>query len=141
MEFMLFTTADDGSLPFKTESENIEALQSHVDFSMDHYYEHIKRFTFPTTFVDVSITEARAWREYNRGAKLEQSQQQAMDGLLHRLEQSILESGNAGGVFVRLSTRSPKDAIDKLTDKAISAMAKEAKSMLAARIAERSRHS
>lgn len=126
-------TADDGSLPCSTEREALEMLQTHVDFSMDQYIDKIQPLTFRTTFVNVSVDEGRAWRDFNRAVALTAEHQHAMNALSSLLESAIRQLNSHHGVFVRLSTRSPKDAIDKLPDKAISAMAEHARAMLAAR--------
>ncbi|KAL6063814.1 hypothetical protein QOT17_011310 [Balamuthia mandrillaris] len=70
----VFIPTDDGSLPCKTRRQ----------FELDQYYDHIQPHTFDTRIVAFSLEEAKAWREYNRGAA-------EGGGLVGRLE------GPAGG--------------------------------------------
>ncbi|KAL6063817.1 hypothetical protein QOT17_011313 [Balamuthia mandrillaris] len=110
----VFVPTDDGSLPCKPE-ELRQLLAERRQFELDQYYDHIQPHTFETRFVAFSLEEAKAWREYNRGAaELSKEEEGLLAGLKARLEEAIqlfVERGNAA--FVRLSTRSPKDAVDK----------------------------
>ncbi|KAL6058969.1 hypothetical protein QOT17_014497 [Balamuthia mandrillaris] len=110
----VFIPTDDGSLPCKPE-ELRQLLAERRQFELDQYYDHIQPHTFDTRFVAFSLEEAKAWREYNRGAaELSKEEEGLLAGLKARLEEAIqvfVERGNAA--FVRLSTRSPKDAVDK----------------------------
>jgi len=58
------------------------------------------------------------WREYNRGATLSSEQTRVINEMKKRLD-SVISSYTLQGkdVFVRLSTRSPKDAVDKWPEK------------------------
>jgi hypothetical protein len=123
--------ADDGSLPCK-EGEEEALLAYRRLFELDQYYHLLagtdqeedksssqgtNNKTFETRFVEVSMEECKAWREWNRGAALDSSQQRHIDALKTRLETAIqhfVRTSPAHAAFVRLSTRSPKDAVDKV---------------------------
>jgi hypothetical protein len=101
---------DDGTL-----SGGIETLQSRELYEMHNYYEYLGDLTMPTSFVPISLEEARAWRQLYSGHEdlQTEAQRKTYQNFYDRLAAAIdtLTSSSAGGgVFVRLSTRSPKDA-------------------------------
>src|SRR5688572_20184407 len=158
---VLFMSADDGSLPGANGKEE-ELMAFRHAYEMDQYYPVIEKYTFRTLFVPVSMDEARAWRNFNRGGavlsfflsggskdlsgtlfwmrfeilylklsffvpdiagSLTKKEEALMDairsGLQDKLDQLLLQLPGAPGLlgrraFVRLSTRSPKDAVDKV---------------------------
>jgi hypothetical protein len=139
----VFIQADDGTFHGPPE-ERAKLIAMRLQFELDQYYPFIKDHTFRTEFVSISLEEAKAWREYNRGAKLTAEQTQlfeAMRGRLHTAitsfqQQPALTSASSSpapatapapasasaevpSVFVRLSTRSPKDAVDKLDQQTV----------------------
>lgn len=84
-------------------------------YSIDKYYSSIP--TFETTFIPISIEEGQAiiarYRQiYDlKGADPTFDHQKTLQNLQQRLNDQILKYG--GGAFVRLSRRSPKDAISQ----------------------------
>ena len=54
--------AEDGTLPGKDE-EKVAVLQRRSLFEMHRYYSFLQEDTFQTSFVDISIDQARAWRK------------------------------------------------------------------------------
>ncbi|ELR11215.1 uncharacterized protein ACA1_389360 [Acanthamoeba castellanii str. Neff] len=85
---------------------------------------HIQEHTFATEFLDLSMDEARALvREFDcqRGRQGQQQQQQhdqhaqsdalALADLERKIDGLMGAFARDGGAFVRLSTRSPKDAV------------------------------
>ena len=77
------------------------------------YYHEIEPHTFKTTFVPVSVEAADAWRVGNRGGVLTPDQQQHLQTLKDVVDEHVTTTFG-GRCFIRLSTRSPKDAIDKV---------------------------
>jgi len=120
-------TADDGSLPGNVTEENREAfLASRRLFEIDQYYESIKDFTFRTTFVQVEEEEAKAWRKDLRGALLSEEETVLLNSLKTKLSVAIQEYVSEGKkVFCRLSTRSPKDAVDKMHHRVVPLLVNE----------------
>jgi len=116
---IIFIQSDDGTLPCK-EEDTESFLQYRRQFEMDQYYDKLSKYTFKTRFVQLEVEETKAWREYNRGGKLDSIQEANLNSLKQKLENEIsffVKSGS--NAFVRLSTRSPKDAADKIPSKLI----------------------
>ena len=117
----LFRYADDGSLPLRPGETAAQVLAQRRDLELHEYYQDIESHTFATTFVPVDVATAEAWRIYNRGGALSADEQQRMETLKAEVERHIREVmtlgashavGASHGAFVRLSTRSPKDALE-----------------------------
>ena len=117
----LFRYADDGSLPLRPGETAAQVLAQRRDLELHEYYQDIESHTFATTFVPVDVATAEAWRIYNRGGALSADEQQRMTTLKAEVERHIREVMTSGashavgashGAFVRLSTRSPKDALE-----------------------------
>ena len=117
----LFRYADDGSLPLRPGETAAQVLAQRRDLELHEYYQDIESHTFATTFVPVDVATAEAWRIYNRGGALSADEQQRMGTLKAEVERHIREVMTSGashavgashGAFVRLSTRSPKDALE-----------------------------
>ena len=117
----LFRYADDGSLPLRPGETAAQVLAQRRDLELHEYYQDIESHTFATTFVPVDVATAEAWRIYNRGGALSADEQQRMGTLKAEVERHICEVmtlgashavGASHGAFVRLSTRSPKDALE-----------------------------
>ena len=84
-------------------------------FGLDTWYSgSLKEHTFETEFVELSETEIDAMVRGSQFLGIEKplssDQQLALDELEKRLDTAIGKFGDAGA-FVKLSTRSPKDAI------------------------------
>eukprot|EP01129_Flabellula_baltica_P014870 TRINITY_DN725_c0_g2_i1.p1 TRINITY_DN725_c0_g2~~TRINITY_DN725_c0_g2_i1.p1 ORF type:complete len:351 (-),score=83.32 TRINITY_DN725_c0_g2_i1:33-1031(-) len=96
------------------EEERQAILENRKLYEIDYYYDHIKDYTFETEFVAFSLEEAKVWRDYNRGAALDDESEALMMGLKERIDECIQSFAARGKtVFIRLSSRSPKDAVDK----------------------------
>eukprot|EP01122_Echinamoeba_exundans_P015346 TRINITY_DN7238_c0_g1_i1.p1 TRINITY_DN7238_c0_g1~~TRINITY_DN7238_c0_g1_i1.p1 ORF type:complete len:359 (-),score=61.52 TRINITY_DN7238_c0_g1_i1:115-1164(-) len=80
-------------------------------YDVDRWYEKLQDITFKTEFAPVYRFEAEAITcSYQRGkSKLTDAQKAALEKLEGRLEKLIEKFPQ--GAFVRLSTRSPKDAV------------------------------
>ena len=84
-------------------------------FGLDTWYNgSLKEYTFETEFVELSETEIDAMVKGSQFLDIEKplssDQQLALDELEKRLDTAIGKFGGTGA-FVKLSTRSPKDAI------------------------------
>ena len=97
--------ADDGSLV-----GGITMLMNREAYEMHSYYDAVRDLTFPTEFVGFSVDEARAWRQRYAGKPWTTEEEAACRALETRLSDAITRVGGTNGAFVRLSTRSPKDA-------------------------------
>jgi len=112
-------TADDGTLPLRPGETARDVLAQRRDLELHSYYGEIEQLTFPTSFVPVDVETARAWRIYNRGGDLSPEDARRMGSLRERIELEVRRFVDGGGngsgrAFVRLSTRSPKDAVDSV---------------------------
>eukprot|EP01091_Cochliopodium_minus_P017696 TRINITY_DN6999_c0_g1_i2.p1 TRINITY_DN6999_c0_g1~~TRINITY_DN6999_c0_g1_i2.p1 ORF type:complete len:341 (-),score=95.99 TRINITY_DN6999_c0_g1_i2:22-972(-) len=87
-------------------------------FELDYYYDQIKDYTPKTIFFEVTKEEAVVWKFHNMGKKLDENGAKTLEGLKQKMEKSVKEFEKTGA-FVRLSTRSPKDAVDKIPNKII----------------------
>eukprot|EP01083_Nonionella_stella_P037419 101998_1 len=111
--------ADDGSLPVKSDEDKQAMLKQRKMFEMDSYYKYIMHHTYKTEFIPVSFAEANALRLYFRDTLYQDKNAdsiQHFSNLQANLNTAInkLKSTNPSGqFFVRMSTRSPKDACDK----------------------------
>ena len=116
----VFVSADDGTLPLRPGQTAREVLSQRRDLELHSYYSEIEHLTFQTRFVPVDVETARAWRVYNRGGTLNPEDAQKMDSLRERISLQVkpfVDGADGHGTvtgraFVRLSTRSPKDAVD-----------------------------
>lgn len=80
---------------------------------MDEYYEAVEALTFRTVFLPVSIDEVSALiRFFSNPNSLSKEQGAIIQQIRGTLNQTIEEMG--GDAFVKLASRSPKDAADKL---------------------------
>ena len=113
-------SADDGTLPVKSDEAKQAMLRQRKQFEMDSYYPYIRNHTYATEFVPISFEQAQALKLFLRGIDLEQEQytkehRSVMD-LSARIESAMAQlkgTGDSDAFFVRMSTRSPKDASDK----------------------------
>lgn len=89
-------------------------------FELHTYYDAIAAHTFDTRFVDVPLAAARAWRVVNSGrTPSDASGAAAFEQVRASVAATVADVAGAHGAFVRLSTRSPKDAVDKLPDERV----------------------
>ena len=108
--------ADDGSLPVKTDHEKQAMLKERKLFEMDSYYRYIEQHTYKTEFVPVSFEQAKALKSYFRGINADENEhfvklKQDMNEAIDRLKQAIgTNEQNEHRFFIRMSSRSPKDA-------------------------------
>lgn len=110
--------ADDGSLPAKTDEAKQAMLRQRKMFEMDSYYKYIADHTYNTEFVPVTLDEARALKLRLRGIDLDDDQhsteRQHLAALEDKMDIAIRDLDSPDGAFfIRMSTRSPKDAGDK----------------------------
>lgn len=122
--------ADDGSLPLRPGETVAGVLAQRRALELHSYYGAIAHLTFATRFVPVSVAAAEAWRVWNRGGDVDAlpaEQRDALCALRAEVDVCVREvarggaregagEGVGGGsgserAFVRLSTRSPKDAV------------------------------
>eukprot|EP00485_Elphidium_margaritaceum_P021288 CAMPEP_0202718600 /NCGR_PEP_ID=MMETSP1385-20130828/123716_1 /ASSEMBLY_ACC=CAM_ASM_000861 /TAXON_ID=933848 /ORGANISM="Elphidium margaritaceum" /LENGTH=295 /DNA_ID=CAMNT_0049381403 /DNA_START=10 /DNA_END=893 /DNA_ORIENTATION=+ len=123
--------ADDGSLPAKTDEDKQAMLKQRKLFEMDSYFQYIEHHTYQTRFIPITISQAHSLKLYFSGKDLSLAQykeqkseleqlktniQSGIDALRSELEQQnndVKNDDSELAFFVRLSSRSPKDACDK----------------------------
>jgi len=108
-----FMLADDGTYPNLGREEIDAMIAERRLFELHSYYESIEPHTFKTDFVELSEREAGALRIWCV-KELEGDDAAVFGDLKERLGAAVGKLRGESGVFVRLSTRSPKDAPDKL---------------------------
>eukprot|EP00494_Astrolonche_serrata_P025035 UN25296 len=108
----MYVHAYDGTLNHVPENERAQLLKQRREVELHSYYENIKDLTFKTEFINLSRQTAEIWRLHNMGKKILFKRIQLYNRLKANLEEKIKLYKN--GAFVRLSTRSPKDAVEKL---------------------------
>eukprot|EP01122_Echinamoeba_exundans_P009391 TRINITY_DN3311_c0_g1_i4.p1 TRINITY_DN3311_c0_g1~~TRINITY_DN3311_c0_g1_i4.p1 ORF type:complete len:637 (+),score=82.28 TRINITY_DN3311_c0_g1_i4:307-2217(+) len=86
-------------------------------FNVESWYTILKDLTFKTTILEMTEDEAKAIIASYRSKYMKRSsapltpeQNQTLIGASKRLHEKIKELDKGNGVFVRLSTRSPKDS-------------------------------
>eukprot|EP01102_Stenamoeba_stenopodia_P011683 TRINITY_DN3610_c0_g1_i1.p1 TRINITY_DN3610_c0_g1~~TRINITY_DN3610_c0_g1_i1.p1 ORF type:complete len:320 (+),score=67.86 TRINITY_DN3610_c0_g1_i1:55-1014(+) len=120
----ILVNVDSGEVPGRTKEEKEQTLAYWYEFNLDRYYALIEPYTFPTVFVEFSKEEGQAWLLVGAGKQLSLEQHKAFDGLLERLDAAIKRFPSA---FVKLSTRSPKDSVDKDPQRLLPILAKHLK--------------
>ena len=109
-------TCEDGQL-HGTEEEKKAQLENLLGFGMHNYYDSLAECMFPTVFVDVSREQAQAWRMFCfQDSELESPAKETFRSLVAAVDAAIgqirQQCRNAKAkVFVKLSSRSPKDAV------------------------------
>lgn len=83
--------------------------------AVDEWYNLIPQHTFRSAFVSLSPTEARIiiqyWKEYSEKADKEEVKiPLPLEPLVNRIDCAMTEFFGNEGIFVKLSTRSPKDS-------------------------------
>jgi hypothetical protein len=118
-------TVDDGSLPCSEENRG-EFLAYRRIFEIDQYFKYIEKHTFRTKFVELTFEEGKAMRTMD-------DSQGHVTNIKRKLDEAISEF-LPNGAFVRLSTRSPKDAVDKCEpEKLVQEIAKHMKAEMVKR--------
>lgn len=82
---------------------------------VDEWYNLIPQHTFRSAFVSLTPLEAQIiiqhWREFSDTADKEEVQiPVALEPLVNRIDRAVAEIFGNEGIFVKLSTRSPKDS-------------------------------
>ena len=104
--------ADDGSLPVRTDEEKQAMLEQRKMFEMDSYHKYIQNQTYKTEFIPVSFEQAQALKSHFRGMNANDNEhfiklKESINTAIKQLQKSM--DGN-NRFFIRMSTRSPKDA-------------------------------
>jgi len=106
-------SADDGSIPGATEEEKQQTYQYWQSYNLDAYYEQVKDLTFACTFIPISADDVRALLKFLvNPASVTNEQKTLVDVLSAKIDNAIGEYNYKA--FVKLGSRSPKDAVDKL---------------------------
>ena len=111
--------ADDGGIPAKTDEEKREILLRRQNFEIHNYYPKIKELTYESEFVSISLNQAKQLRDYLiKGDNLLQTVNDDSNNQKYaefaQLYHAIANKINPNfSYFIRLSTRSPKDCVDK----------------------------
>jgi hypothetical protein len=105
--------ADSGEVPGANDEEKAEFLEITRRFEFDVYYPFIQEWTPSSVIVEFTREEASALRNFNRGSGLSTVEQGVFEGFKDRLDRAIQMLGPS---FIRLSTRSPKDSVDKMPE-------------------------
>ena len=113
-------TADDGTI------QSPEALTAREPYELHSYYPLLQPLTFSSSFLPLPLATAEAWRRAYSGKPLSADEADLVGELEAQLDEQISSLYASSGAFVRLSTRSPKDAADKRDPEIVSAaIAKE----------------
>ena len=108
-------SADDGSIPGVSVSEKQQTYAFWQSYNMDKYYESVEAFTFRTLFIAISQEDVRALLSFfTHPERLDPQQKALLDALSRKMDQGIAQVG--GEAFAKLSSRSPKDAVDKFPE-------------------------
>ena len=106
-------SADDGSIPGATHEEKVETYKYWQCYNLDNYYESTKHLTFDTTFIPLTKEEVQALvKELSNPSKLTEEQKEVIKSISMKIDEAITKYN--GKAFVKLASRSPKDAADKL---------------------------
>ncbi len=97
---------------------NLHQRESHLEFDNEAWYPVVENITFPTKFISLYQEQAEAlianYRfTYLNGPPLNEQHQAALmqlEALLRDEVEALCNVPDSKGVFVRLSSRSPKDA-------------------------------
>jgi hypothetical protein len=109
-------SVDDGFIPGNTREEKQNNLKEWYLLNLNHYYKDIEKCTFKTIFIPLTPLIAKVWQKKNRGTQVLQEESNAWEQeIIVPLEKAIAMFPS--GAFVKLSTRSPKDAVDKNMDR------------------------
>lgn len=114
-------SVDDGSIPgsnFEEKQRNFDYWQS---FNLDYYYDMVQSLTFKSEFVNLEQEQAKKLLKY-----LSSQSEESLREIQHLIEE-INNRINVfkEGAFLKLSSRSPKDAVDKLPNKLIPILKRE----------------
>ena len=92
-----------------------EKLEVECKYDVEYWYDSIKEYTFPTIFLPLFISEAKALRnkykqQYLHGDSIKENDILCLKKLELRLSESLEIHFKNKPIFLRLSTRSPKDS-------------------------------
>eukprot|EP00005_Dracoamoeba_jomungandri_P004086 CAMPEP_0174251732 /NCGR_PEP_ID=MMETSP0439-20130205/1466_1 /TAXON_ID=0 /ORGANISM="Stereomyxa ramosa, Strain Chinc5" /LENGTH=321 /DNA_ID=CAMNT_0015332129 /DNA_START=15 /DNA_END=976 /DNA_ORIENTATION=- len=111
------TEVKDRSRPDLNQQSEHDFLEKIHSLNLENWYPLLSRFTFNTQFVDLSQIQARALvREHERVASIKahegekENDKQTISNLENEINTKVATFGSDVGAFIRLSTRSPKDA-------------------------------
>eukprot|EP01126_Amoeba_proteus_P006191 TRINITY_DN12150_c0_g1_i1.p1 TRINITY_DN12150_c0_g1~~TRINITY_DN12150_c0_g1_i1.p1 ORF type:complete len:341 (+),score=75.12 TRINITY_DN12150_c0_g1_i1:453-1475(+) len=106
------------------ERENLMKIIGEEEYHVQEWYPLIQPYTFPTLFIDLTLLEAKSLVRYRNlsvqsgaGRKFICSKAQetqilnCIKTVEEKIDEGIAALGATSGAFVRLSSRSPKDAI------------------------------
>lgn len=106
----------DSSTKVPSVADHKEMNRRLQEADVDFWYEAIKDFTYESAFVPVSIDEAKALLAHHKqrqsGEEVSEAQQQTLAELTARVE-TALKPFLPDGVFVKMGSRSPKDATNR----------------------------
>lgn len=90
-------------------------------YDVESWYESLKDFTFKTYFLSMTIKEGKILRKYYKyrflnGEKLNETEIAQLNQLKDKIDLVIKEQFPNQGIFLRLSTRSPKDSALDFSD-------------------------
>jgi hypothetical protein len=101
-----------------TQKNSVELFKNKIHaVNLENWYDQLKDYTFETTFLDLSPAEAHALiRAFNHHKgknpnNFTDDDDRLLKHLASRIDAVIVPYQNSSGAFVRLSTRSPKDAV------------------------------
>lgn len=92
-----------------------EILQIESKYDVEHWYESLKEFTFPTYFLPLFANEAKAiCNQYKyrflKGDKIKENDILLLENVKTRINLAMKQYFGEKPIFLRLSTRSPKDS-------------------------------
>ena len=92
-----------------------EKLEVECRYNVEAWYDTLKDFTFPTHFLSLFTHEAKAIRNtyknrFLHGPKLSDKETKVLENLKVKINQVLKNQFNNQPIFLRLSTRSPKDS-------------------------------
>ena len=108
---------DEPTIPGKLFKDKLYTFNEWNIFNLDEYYSKIKNFTFKSIFINLTKTQLSLFKRYliNKSKLNDKELVEFNKFIKNPIEDAIKKLGNCA--FIRLSTRSPKDAVDKLVDK------------------------
>ena len=103
--------ADDGSLPGDQAAQQA-LLEEWTTYDLDHYYAHVAELTFAARFFPINTKHLLHILTRD---ELNADEERSRDELVQDLTDVLASEQMGGRGFVKLSTRSPKDAVDHLS--------------------------
>lgn len=103
-------------------TEKEATLRYWNSFNLDQYYKNIEEFTYVTEFVNFKKEEGQAFLQWarNPSATLAPTDAPQLERLRKRIDKACdkikSKNPNTKKLFIKLSSRSAKDAVDKRPD-------------------------